>query len=211
MVDLFLSLRRRLFGRGKPRPKHYWDSSFADGRWDYLDSEEEAPRFDALAALVEKHASPGGRILDLGCGTATLWRRLAPDTRPSYVGMDISSEALSRARDLTGGGAILVRGPAAAEIPPAVAALGPFAVVVMSEVLYYLDDPIEVLASYETILADDGRFIISLWNPRRHRALRARLHRHLEVRETVVVDRAGGAPWELWVARPRERATNAAV
>lgn len=172
--------------------------------WDYLDSDDEAPRFLALVELIRRHRSSSGRILDIGCAAATLWRHLPLDIRDSYVGMDVSAEALARARRHTCPRVLFVHGAAAPGVAPAIAALGPFSVVVFIEVLYYLDDPIQVVRSYGSVLDHGGLFIISLWNPRRNRVLRELLRRRLHVFDVVTVERPRGAPWELLVAQARD-------
>lgn len=200
--QLRLSLRRRLLGKGKPRPAEYWDASFPGGRWAYLDSNAESPRFHALAALISRHHHRSDIILDVGCGAGTLSRHLSPELRLAYVGTDISYQALAQARRDCAPSTVFFHEPADAHASGAAAAYAPYGVVVFSEVLYYLDDPFRTIRSYRDFLRPDGVFIISLWNPRRHAVLRWRLRHQLHVLASQLVGSPGKAGWELTVARP---------
>jgi len=58
--------------------------------------------------LIEVGGGAGARVLDLGCGTAELVRRLAP-TFQSVTAIDHSERMIARARMLPGGGAPNIR------------------------------------------------------------------------------------------------------
>lgn len=199
--QLRLSVCRRLLGKGKPRPAEYWDTSFSGGRWACLDTAAESPRFRALAALISRYRK-SAVILDVGCGTGTLWRHLPPELRLAYVGTDISAQALAQARLGCGPGTVFLHEPADAHSSGAAAAYAPYGVVVLSEVLYYLDDPFHTIRSYRDLLLPDGVLIISLWNPRRHTVLRWRLRHQLHVLTSHLVGSLPGSPpWEITIAR----------
>jgi SAM-dependent methyltransferase len=78
------------------------------GLWDYLHSPAVAAGYDAYLAgsslsavdepFVERHCTPAGRFLDLGCGTGRLLVRMA--RRGGWVlGVDLSEEMLLAAKD----------------------------------------------------------------------------------------------------------------
>lgn len=74
-----------------------WDSSYADGHWDFLDSTDQRPRHYAISGLLtERLPREGGRVLDAGCGLATLYPLLR-GRAAEYVGLDLSAEALKKA------------------------------------------------------------------------------------------------------------------
>jgi SAM-dependent methyltransferase len=71
----------------------FWNSSYRVG-----DDNGETPNelFDRVAATVHEFAQPeGSRILEIGCGTGTLSRRLKFST---YAGVDISPSAIQLAK-----------------------------------------------------------------------------------------------------------------
>ena len=70
-----------------------WDADFAAGKWACLD---ETPG-DVVYSLIDKWAH-GGSILDLGCGSGNTANELRPGAFRKYIGVDISSIALEKAK-----------------------------------------------------------------------------------------------------------------
>lgn len=66
-----------------------------------FDDEVYQPAEDSalLAGVVEEHAGPGDRLLDVGTGSGYLAARVADATGASTVGTDVNSVACRRARD----------------------------------------------------------------------------------------------------------------
>jgi SAM-dependent methyltransferase len=108
---------------------------------------------------------PGYSVLEIGCGTGNVLRALK-DACPGgvVVGMDLHQDGLRFARARLPD-ALLVRGDAAQ--PPFT---NRFAVVGMFDVLEHLDDDVAVLGSARSLLAENGRLVItvpaarSLWS-----------------------------------------------
>jgi SAM-dependent methyltransferase len=70
-----------------------FDQYYIRGRWDYFDKEDRIE----MVKLVVKYAKKG-RILDMGCGTGTLASKLSTSDFEYYLGIDVSPEAIARAR-----------------------------------------------------------------------------------------------------------------
>ena len=68
-----------------------FDEKFRTGQWNFSG---EASR--ELANAVERYVE-GGDILMLGCGTAAITHALKPDCFNSFLGVDLSKEAIARA------------------------------------------------------------------------------------------------------------------
>jgi len=83
---LFLATR---FGTTKMR-QAAMDEVYKSGTWDDLDQRVS----EELVEMVEAHAG-GGDILDLGCGPGLLSAALAPEAFASYLGVDVSAEAIA--------------------------------------------------------------------------------------------------------------------
>lgn len=194
-------LRRQLLGRGKPQGAHYWDGSFSAGQWAHLDGLPESARFAALTRLISHHHQNDSAILDVGCGAGTLYRYLSRERQPLYIGSDISAEALTQARRTCSPSTLLLHEPADRFTMSAAADGGPYGVIVLSEVLHYIDDPFATLRHFRRLLIPHGVLIISIWNPWRHAVLRWRLHRQLRVLASEVISCPSGSAWELTVAR----------
>jgi ubiquinone/menaquinone biosynthesis C-methylase UbiE len=118
------------------------------------------PLHDAvLARLAGEHP---GAVLDLGCGTGRLTRRLAdhfPDAQ--LVGLDTSAGMLAEAAtsgavEGTMGGPALVRGDAL-RLP---FAAGSFDVVTCTESFHWYPDQAHALAEIRRVLTLDGRFLV---------------------------------------------------
>jgi SAM-dependent methyltransferase len=87
-------VRRMVQLHGSQQAKRrLWNQEFAGGRWDCL---ERTPG-DCVYPFIEKYAG-GGAILDLGCGSGSTASELDPACYGSYTGIDISDEAIEKAR-----------------------------------------------------------------------------------------------------------------
>jgi SAM-dependent methyltransferase len=77
--------------------KIFWDKEFSGGKWNFIDDTAG----DCVYAHLERHAGGSGDILDLGCGPGNTANELSASAYRTYVGMDISEEALVKARRRT--------------------------------------------------------------------------------------------------------------
>lgn len=137
-----------------------WDDSFAEGHWDFLDSPEQRARHYAIAGiLAERLPRPGGRVLDAGCGLATLYPLLR-GRASEYVGLDASAEALKKAAAAYGGE------PGVRFAHEAFERFGDggFDAVVLNEVLYYypLSQTRKVFAHALARLRPGGTLVVSM-------------------------------------------------
>jgi SAM-dependent methyltransferase len=73
--------------------KFFWDKEFAGGKWNFIDN----TLGDCVYGHLEKFAN-NGSILDLGCGPGNTANEVADSAYRRYVGVDISKEALAKAK-----------------------------------------------------------------------------------------------------------------
>lgn len=198
LASLRRSLRRRLLGRGKPRPVATWDAQYHAGAWDGIAAETE--RHACIASLVRRFAPVRPFVLDVGCGHGALAREMRADAGGRYVGLDISTEAIRRAGEEAVPGETFHALDVEAG-PPAFLSHGSVDAAVFSEVLYYLDDPLATLRRFAPVLSRRGFFVFSLWKPSRHRALRRGLSREYD--ESCSVEVGLGDTWRISVCVPR--------
>ncbi|MDP3543927.1 MAG: class I SAM-dependent methyltransferase [Elusimicrobiota bacterium] len=145
-----------------------WDDSYACGHWDFLDSTDQRPRHYAIAGLLaDRLPREGGRVLDAGCGLATLYPLLRGHAS-EYVGLDLSEEALKKAAAAYGA----EPGVGFAHEPFEKFEGGGFDALVLNEVLYYypLSEIEKVFAHALARLAPGGTLIVSM-----NRNLKAKL------------------------------------
>ena len=69
-----------------------WDQEFSGSHWDFIDNTVG----DCVYPHLEKYLK-GGSILDLGCGPGNTANELAATAYRTYVGVDISEAALTKA------------------------------------------------------------------------------------------------------------------
>ncbi|MBF9132216.1 class I SAM-dependent methyltransferase [Plantactinospora sp. S1510] len=133
-----------------------WNEEYRRGRWRYLGEPDEAARYQAIVARILTAGAT--EVLDLGCGEGLLARHLeTAGFTGRYVGVDWAHSALPP----TGGPNRRFVCANLAQLP----VRGQFAVVVLSEVLYYLDDPDRALAEALALVAPAGELVVSLYRP----------------------------------------------
>jgi ArsR family transcriptional regulator len=130
---------------------------------------------EILAALGDRRL---GRVLDLGTGTGRMLQLLAP-AADGAVGLDASHSMLSVARaNLERSGLSnweLRQGDV--HSPPL--ERESFDLVVIHQVLHYLDDPARAVGEAAHLVAPGGRLLVVDFAPHRHEFLRAAAHRRL--------------------------------
>ncbi len=134
-------------------------SAEATGQWDpaqYERFKDERTRpFWDLAALVQP--CPGGRVVDLGCGTGELTKELhvrlgAAET----VGVDSSASMLERAKAFEGGGVRFEVGDIAAWEP------APFDVVFSNAALHWVPDHRRLLPRLAQAIPAGGQLAVQV-------------------------------------------------
>ncbi|MEO0996226.1 MAG: methyltransferase domain-containing protein [Pseudomonadota bacterium] len=99
-------------------------------------------------------------VLDAGCGTGLLLRRLArrwPDT--ALTGLDLTPAMLEVAATRLGRRAALVHG-SLLRLP---FTAGSFDLLITSSAVHYLDDPVTAVTEMQRVLAPGGRLVFTDW------------------------------------------------
>ncbi len=125
-------------------------------QYDRFASERRQPFWDLLA-LVEP-PSPGGRVVDLGCGTGELTETLVQRWRPAeLIGVDTSDAMLAEAAQRAAGPLRFEQGDLAS---PRVGA--PLDVIVANASLHWVPDHPAVLARWTDLLGDRGQLAVQV-------------------------------------------------
>jgi SAM-dependent methyltransferase len=149
-------IKRCLFGLGRPVSESTWDRNYSAGRWDYLKELDELARYSIITGYFQ-FFKQGGSMLDVGCGEGILPMKQGPHAYAYYVGIDASKAAIERALPRKDHKTFFFRADAMHYVPPE-----PFDAIIFNEILYYCDDPLQVLKKYAGYLTNNGIFIISM-------------------------------------------------
>jgi trans-aconitate 2-methyltransferase len=128
-----------------------WDPA----QYEQFERERSAPFFDLLD-LVEP--CPGGRVVDLGCGTGELTRSLHERTAArTTLGLDSSRAMLERSASHTGGGLSFELGDIAEWAPSKT-----FDLVFSNAALHWIDDHPALFARLTSALVPGGQLAVQV-------------------------------------------------
>jgi SAM-dependent methyltransferase len=160
-----------------------WDWEYRTGKWDHIESNEGGLVYD----MITKH-SHGGGLLDLACGSGTVRMELPSGALIRYVGVDISTKAIARARQRAAGAVPLPEGErflVGSITDPAVQReVGDgFDVVLFNECIYYFppDDIPALVRAYAQKLQPSGTVIVRIHDRMRWREQTQAVRDTLEV------------------------------
>ncbi|MCA1951848.1 MAG: metalloregulator ArsR/SmtB family transcription factor [Hyphomicrobiales bacterium] len=178
--DILAGDRRRLEAVRAERRSHaaaYFAAHAAD--WNRIRA-LHVPEAEVEAAILALlGGEPAGAVLDLGTGTGRMLEMLAPGASRA-VGLDVSPAMLAVARvnlDAAGLKHVQLRQGDAYALPPD---LQRFDLVILHQVLHYLDDPARAVREAARALRPGGRLLIVDLAPHQEEALRERhAHRRL--------------------------------
>ena len=169
LSSLVHSLEKRQRKEDIPESKEVWDFQYLNKMWDYLSNNEEVSRYSVIIGYIQ-HFKPEGSILDIGCGMGILQERLSSFGYSRYVGIDISDTAIQRAHLKEDTKTVFINGDADSYSP-----LESFDIIIFNEILYCLDNPLEIFARYTNFLKENGIIITSIQHTIRSTAVRRRI------------------------------------
>lgn len=175
------------------------DREYDSGTWDDVRSDAELPPFGVVAGYCMRFGE-GARILELGCGEGLLAERIGMERLAGFVGVDLSSSAITRDHRRGAPPATLVCADIRAYLPE-----GRFDVIVFNQVLEYVERPAQVVGRYEAWLAAGGVIVVSPYlapDGVRTRRIWRQLHRCLGIELEARVQTAQRLTWVIEVLRP---------
>lgn len=170
-----------------------WDRHYRAGEWDWMSDVTELGRYSVVSGYVRRRAE-GAAVLDIGCGEGVLLDHLDGHVG-RYVGLDVSEEAVTRARERRPGWHYLAGDAATVDLDHPALAEGGFDVVVLNECLYYFDDPVAVVQRYRPLLAPDGVLVVSMFDHAHPAKAWATLRPHVRLLDEVLVTHETGKRW----------------
>jgi SAM-dependent methyltransferase len=133
-----------------------WDAQYESGRWTYLGQLAELSRYSVLVGYM-LHFKPGGAVLDVGCGEGVLLRRLEPHGYSRYVGVDLSSSAITALAERHSERLSFFAADGEHYVPTE-----QFDIIVFNEVLYFFHDPLGAVERYASSLRSGGILLVSI-------------------------------------------------
>ena len=165
-----------------------WETQYAGGEWERLRKVDELPHYSAIAGYVS-HYADCGRVLDVGCGEGILQEVLGRGRYKRYLGIDLALDAIRKASRKQDDGTTFEQADAASYIPRE-----DFDSMVFNEILYYFDEPLDLMARYAPWLASGGTTIVSMVVDRKSLRIWKMLERtHAPEAEVLVENRT--ASW----------------
>ncbi len=177
--------------RGRPRAATDWDAEYARGHWSYLDSTRELGHYALIAGYVHQ-LSEKPRVLDVGCGHGRLYKLLRGHRLASYLGIDVSTSAISQAQQYAEDGVEFAVGDFESKPPE-----GSFDVIIFNESIYYASDPPTVFSRYVSLLPAQGIVIVSIRDMLKNRRLRKTIHLAQPPAHSSAVTNDQGERWHV--------------
>lgn len=134
--------------------------SLREAVWQAVPDDAVPERFAARRAFLLAHVGPGAHVLDLGCGDGAFTRALAAHGA-DVIGVDVSHEAIRRARRAAAGAGVALDLRVVPEGVPLPFAEDAFDVVWAGEVLEHVVDPVAWLADVRRVLRWGGRLVLT--------------------------------------------------
>jgi 2-polyprenyl-3-methyl-5-hydroxy-6-metoxy-1,4-benzoquinol methylase len=195
-------LRYELFqgprGQGKPIARDAWEKMYREGAWDRLDDLNELAHYAMVAGFL-RACSETATVWDMGCGHGRLLRLLNPHFS-SYVGVDISAEAVARATALNL--------PRTSFVVSAFEDWSPdhkANIIIFNESLAYAPQPGEIVRTYSKRLKEGGQMIISMLEYGNHLAIWRRVAEEIDLISGARIQNSQGQAWNVRLFTPRSR------
>ena len=187
-------------GYGRPIAKEALDREYSSGNWDHFFSFTELPRNLVLAGAINHQFPDSPRVLDLGCGSGRLATVFKVYPFARYLGVDLSTEAVQRARDLALPRMEFIEGNYETWRPDE-----KFDAISFNECIGYAADPAATLRAFSRHLTPGGLFFLSHFRFGAYAAQWRRMDTVCEtVHATAVSTGDGHQTWDIRILRPRE-------
>lgn len=177
-----------------------WETAYAGGVWDWIGKVDQLSRYSIITGYCHFY-KPSASILDLGCGEGWQAERMDKLKYHDYLGIDISSEAINRARkfedEKTEFRSMNVED---------VSLDKEYDIIIFNEILYYLDDPVAMMDRLIEGLTEDGIMIVSMYNSEMTKKLWRAIESKYTVLDEVGLKNRKGVVWYVKVLTPERAA-----
>lgn len=191
-----------LFAQGKHGEnvefdQQYWDTLYGSGRWDFLHNLSELAHYSVLVGYCQYFA-PEGAYLEVGCGEGILQQRLTVLPYSTYVGIDISQEAIRSASRFADERTRFMACDALN-----FQSAGVYDLILFNESLYCFNECLQILEHFRNMLNDDGLFIISMHVQDVSMSHWAKIDKAYTVVDAVSIENNKAVRWKCKAIRPQ--------
>lgn len=179
-----------------------WNDEYRSGHWDYLDGASERGHYMLVLGYIVGHRNAPA-VLDVGCGNGVLFDLLQRFSLAAYHGIDISDEAISRARFRAAASRPAVRPDLRTGDFESFEPRRRYDVIVFNESLSYAVDPLTVLRRFAGWLEPDGILIVSLCYNSWQAPMWGRIEKGFSTLHASEVTNEDGMTWLVRVVVPR--------
>jgi len=142
------------------RRKMRWNKQYRKGKWDYLNNQREAKRYDKIIEYIKTHGKTKPIILDLGAGEAILNDKLNDTDYSFFFNVDFSKASIDKAK--------VKQLKNANDVVADIHTYNPkqsFDIIVFNEAFYYVHNnlKVEVLNRFVNKLNPKGILIVSIY------------------------------------------------
>lgn len=142
------------------RRKQRWNKQYKSGRWDSLQDEKEAKRYQTIVDFAKRFAPENPSVLDIGSGDGVLTERFGSENYSYFLGVDFSKVSIEKAKEKGYKKAFFETADAITFSPKQ-----NFDVIVFNEAFYYIHDTEKqnVLDRMLASLTKEGILITSIY------------------------------------------------
>ncbi len=171
------------------RKRFSWNYKYAIGKWDYMG--DESDRYNMIVRIIRDCKVNKPKILDLGCGYGALNKYLSKDDYSYYLGIDLSDNAIDKARKQN----FFETEFKVADIQKFIPKIK-FDIIIFNEVLFYLDDEMKEVNRYANYSLEKGFFIFSFYGVRND-LIEEIGKKYKMLQNEVVYKKENNAPWGI--------------
>lgn len=136
---------------------------------------DEKLRYQTIVDYIIQLQIPNTKILDLGCGYGALLDYLPATSYSKFIGIDLAKSAINRAKSKNYANAIFQTADIHTYVPKE-----KFDFIIFNEVLYYLDNQLQIVEKYSHYFKENGYYIFSFYG------IREDLIQELEQKYTLI-------------------------
>lgn len=175
----------------------YWKGFYSSEDFRFLEDPAEIGRFGIIAEIIFSFFTKP-RVLDIGCGLGPLCRMFQQNKIQSYLGVDISDKAIEIARQNYPEYSFSCKRAENITIDK------PQDVVVLSEVLYYMDY-LAILEKAFSFLAPSGLLIASIFNSPSGNIILQYLGEQKLIKKNIeIISHDSGLVWHVLALQDRD-------